>query len=153
MVGGCKGNFTKELEKNLAQHRFDEKIMRYKWEAYKKNFQIFICGNPTSTKVSSQDEKTEVGPNGIVQEEKTQTKDFDDLKNGVAQKEEVQLEIPHDFRGGGQEEKDLEGIQEHERWRFFQHQKKRYPRYNVSTQNHKLNYQGRKLELHSKMQI
>ncbi len=41
--------FTKELEKNLAQHRIDERIMRYKLEAYQKNFPDFICGNPTST--------------------------------------------------------------------------------------------------------
>ncbi len=45
--------FTKELEKNLAQHRADERIMRYKLETYQKNFLDFICGNPTSIKVSS----------------------------------------------------------------------------------------------------
>ncbi len=30
--------FTRELEKNLAQHRTDERILRYKLEAYQKNF-------------------------------------------------------------------------------------------------------------------
>ncbi len=34
--------FTKELEKNLAVHRVDEKFMRYKLEAYQKKFQI-LC--------------------------------------------------------------------------------------------------------------
>jgi hypothetical protein len=34
MVGGCRGIFSKELEKNLAQHRADEKIPRYKLEIY-----------------------------------------------------------------------------------------------------------------------
>jgi hypothetical protein len=43
--------FTKELEKNLAQHRVDEKKLRYKLEAYQNNFPNFICGSPTSTKV------------------------------------------------------------------------------------------------------
>jgi hypothetical protein len=43
--------FTKELEKNLAQHRADEIILRYKLEAYQKNFPDFICGSPTSTEV------------------------------------------------------------------------------------------------------
>jgi hypothetical protein len=30
----AKEYFTKELEKNLAQHRIDERIFRYKLEAY-----------------------------------------------------------------------------------------------------------------------
>ncbi len=46
--------FTKELQKNLVQHKVDKRIMRYKLEAYQKNFPNFICGNPTSTKVSNQ---------------------------------------------------------------------------------------------------
>ncbi len=66
--------FTKELEKNIAQHRVVERILRYKLEAYQKNFPIFICGNPTSTKVLSQDEEIETRPSGIVQEEEVQTK-------------------------------------------------------------------------------
>ncbi len=61
----AKEYFTKELEKNLAQHRVDERIMRYKLEAYQKNFPNFICCSPTNTQVLGQDEKTEVGPNGI----------------------------------------------------------------------------------------
>jgi len=44
--------FTKGLEKNLAQHKVDERILRYKLESYQKNFPHFICGSPTSTKVS-----------------------------------------------------------------------------------------------------
>ncbi len=32
--------FTKELEKNLAQHKANERILRYKLEAYPKKFQI-----------------------------------------------------------------------------------------------------------------
>jgi hypothetical protein len=47
----AKDYFTKELEKNLAQHRVDERIMRYKL-AYQKNFLDFICGSPTSIEVS-----------------------------------------------------------------------------------------------------
>ncbi len=43
----AKGYFTKELEKNLAQH--NERILRYKLEAYKKHFPKLICGNLTST--------------------------------------------------------------------------------------------------------
>jgi hypothetical protein len=30
----AKEYFTKEMEKNLAQHRVNEKILRYKLEAY-----------------------------------------------------------------------------------------------------------------------
>jgi hypothetical protein len=43
--------FRKELEKNLIQHRADERILRYKLKTYQKNFPDLICGNPTSTKV------------------------------------------------------------------------------------------------------
>jgi hypothetical protein len=56
--------FTKELEKNLAEHRANEKIKKYKLEAYQKNFPNFICGSPTSTKVLGQYEETETGPSG-----------------------------------------------------------------------------------------
>jgi len=38
--------------------------MSYKLEAYQKNFLDFICGSPTSTEVSSQDEKTKTRLNG-----------------------------------------------------------------------------------------
>jgi antitoxin component HigA of HigAB toxin-antitoxin module len=48
-----KEYFTKELEKNLVQHRANEKILKYKLEAYQKNFPILICGSPTNIEVSS----------------------------------------------------------------------------------------------------
>jgi hypothetical protein len=32
--------FTKKLEKNLVQHRTNEKNLKYNLEAYQKNFQI-----------------------------------------------------------------------------------------------------------------
>ncbi len=57
---------TKELEKKLAQHKTDEKVMRYKLEAYQKNFPDFICGSPTSIEVLDQDEETKVRPSGII---------------------------------------------------------------------------------------
>jgi hypothetical protein len=50
--------FTKELEKNMDQHRADERILKYKLEAYQKNFLDFICGNPTNIEVLGQDEET-----------------------------------------------------------------------------------------------
>jgi hypothetical protein len=58
MVGGCIRNFSMELEKNLAQHKTDERILKYKLEIYQQNFPNFIYGNPTSTEVSGQDEET-----------------------------------------------------------------------------------------------
>jgi hypothetical protein len=53
-----KEYFTKLLEKNLVHHKTNEKILRYKLEAYQKNFLELICGNLTSIKVSDQDEET-----------------------------------------------------------------------------------------------
>jgi hypothetical protein len=49
----AKQYFTKEMEKNLAPHRIDENILKYKWEVYQKNFLDFIFGNPTNIEVSS----------------------------------------------------------------------------------------------------
>ncbi len=46
--------------------------MRYKLEAYQMNFLNFICGSPTNTKVSCQDEETEARPNGTTQKEEVQ---------------------------------------------------------------------------------
>ncbi len=43
-----KEYFTKELEKNLAQHRANERILRYKLEAYQNKILDFIYGSPTS---------------------------------------------------------------------------------------------------------
>jgi hypothetical protein len=55
--------FTKELEKDLAQHKADERILRYKLETYQKNFPKFIYNSPTSIEVYGQDVENEVGPN------------------------------------------------------------------------------------------
>jgi len=44
--------FTKELKKSLGQHRVNERILRYKLEAYQKIFPIFIYGSLTSIEVS-----------------------------------------------------------------------------------------------------
>jgi hypothetical protein len=49
--------FRKEMVKNLAQHRTDEKIMKYKLEAYQKIFLDFICGGPTSIEVRMKRQK------------------------------------------------------------------------------------------------
>jgi hypothetical protein len=46
------------------QHKANEIILKYKLEAYQKNFFDFICGNPTSIEVSGQDKETEARPNG-----------------------------------------------------------------------------------------
>ncbi len=45
--------FAKELEKNLAQHRFNQRILRYKLEVYQRNFPIFVYGNPTNMEALS----------------------------------------------------------------------------------------------------
>jgi hypothetical protein len=58
--------FIKELENNLVQHRADEIFLRYKLEAYQKNFPDFICGSPTNTKVLGQDEETKTWVDGRV---------------------------------------------------------------------------------------
>jgi len=86
--------FTKEMEKNLVQHKTDENILRYKLEAYQKNFLDFIYGNPTSIKVSGHNERKEAGPDGIVQEEEVKTKEPQDLKSRTTQEEEVQPKKP-----------------------------------------------------------
>ncbi len=102
------------MEKNLAQHRANEKIVRYKLEAYQKNFPDFISSSSTSTKILGQDEKTKVRPSGIAQEVEMQTEQPQDLINGATQ-EEVQPKKPQDLKGGGQEEIEPQNIQEQEK--------------------------------------
>jgi hypothetical protein len=38
----AKEHFTKELENNLAQHKANERILKYKLEAYQRIFQILF---------------------------------------------------------------------------------------------------------------
>jgi len=70
-----KEYFTKDLEKNLARHRVDEIIMKYKLEIFQKNFSNFVYGNLISTKALDKDEKVEARPNGTIQEEEMKTKE------------------------------------------------------------------------------
>jgi hypothetical protein len=62
----AKEYFTKELEKNLAHRKVDERI--YKLKIYQKNFLDFVYGNPTSKEASNKDEEAKVRPSGIPQE-------------------------------------------------------------------------------------
>jgi len=48
----------------LAQHKANEKILKYNLEAYQKNFLDFICGSPTSAEVLGQDDETKARPIG-----------------------------------------------------------------------------------------
>jgi hypothetical protein len=59
---------AKELEKNLAQHRVDERNLMYKLEIYQRNFLNFVCESPTSTETSSQDEETKTRRSGTTHE-------------------------------------------------------------------------------------
>jgi len=61
--------FIKELEKNLTQHRIDERSLKYKLEIYWKKIPDFVCGNPTNTKTLGQSKEIEIRPSGITQEE------------------------------------------------------------------------------------
>ncbi len=82
--------FVKELEKNLAQHRTNERNLRYKLEIYQNFFPKFVYGNSISTKTSGQDEEVEARFNGTVQEEEIQTKEIKELKGGGQEKIEPQ---------------------------------------------------------------
>jgi len=106
--------FIKIFFLNLAYHRANERILRYKLEVYQKNFPYFIYGSPTSTEVLGHDEETNVRPNGIAQEEEVQIEESQDHRNGVAQ-EEVQLDIPQVFRGRVMKKKKSKGFQEQEK--------------------------------------
>jgi hypothetical protein len=60
--------FFKELEKNLAHHRINEKTYKHKLEVYQRTFPNFVCGSPINIKTSNENED-KVGPNGTVEEE------------------------------------------------------------------------------------
>jgi hypothetical protein len=80
--------FAKELEKNLAQHRANERNLKYKLEIYYIFFPKFVFGNPISTKTLSQDEEAEARPNGTIQEEDVWIKEIKELKRGGQEKKE-----------------------------------------------------------------
>jgi hypothetical protein len=65
----AKEQFVKECEKNLIQHRTNERNLKYKLEIYQKEFPKFICGSPINTKASCQNEETKTRPSGTAQEE------------------------------------------------------------------------------------
>jgi len=82
-VGGCKGIFYKELEKKLAQHKANERTYMYKLEAYQRTFLDFVCGSPTSIKVSCQDEENEAWPVGQLKKRRCKLKNHRYLKEEV----------------------------------------------------------------------
>jgi hypothetical protein len=55
------------LEKNLVQHRADERIQKYKLEVYQKNFIDFVCGSLIYTEASNKDEEAKARPSKIAQ--------------------------------------------------------------------------------------
>jgi hypothetical protein len=57
------------LEKNLTEHRANERILRYKLKFYQKNFLGFVYGNLRSIEAWDRDEEVEARPNRIAQEE------------------------------------------------------------------------------------
>jgi hypothetical protein len=65
------------LEKNLVQHKADERIMRYKLEVYQKKIPNFVyaSGSPTNTEASNKDKEVEARLGEIVQEEEVQIKE------------------------------------------------------------------------------
>ncbi len=83
--------FVKELEKNLDQHKVNERILKYKLEIYHKRFLEFICGSPTSAETLGQDEEVEVWAIRIAQEEEVQTQEPQELKGGGQEKREPQI--------------------------------------------------------------
>jgi len=60
--------FSKELEKNLAQHKADERMYKCKLEVYYKTFLDFVYGSLISIEALSQDEENEARPSGTTQE-------------------------------------------------------------------------------------
>jgi len=65
----AKKYFSKELEKNLAQHRVNERMYMYKLEVHHKTFPDFVCESPINTETLGQDEENEARPSGTSQEE------------------------------------------------------------------------------------
>ncbi len=73
--------------RKIWPNKANEKKYRYKLKVYQRTFPDFICGSPTSTETSCQDEENEASP------------------CGATQKEKVQVEKPLIFKGKGQENK------------------------------------------------
>jgi ribosomal protein L32E len=91
------------LEKNLVQHKTNERIMRYKLEVYEKknSFHLWQSNKYRGIAPRWRDKSR---ANGITQKKEIQIKESQDLKRGTTQ-EEVHPKIPYDLKGKGQEEK------------------------------------------------
>ncbi len=83
MVGGYKRIFYKGVGEEFDSTKSWWKNFEAQLEAYQKNFPDFIYGNPTNTEILGQDENTEIGLNGIAQEEEVKIEEPQDLKSGV----------------------------------------------------------------------
>ncbi len=123
--------FTKELEKNLAQHRVNERILRYKLEAYQKNFLDFIYGSPTSTKILSQNEEIKQGLVEQLRRKKYRLKNHKTSKVEQFKRRRYSQKYHRTLEEGIKKKKNQREFRNRNMWRLFQHQKKKYPRYNI----------------------
>jgi hypothetical protein len=58
--------FSKHFKQNItAQHRTNERSVKYMLEIYQNKCPEFICGSLTSTKTLGQDEEIQARPSGI----------------------------------------------------------------------------------------
>jgi len=80
--------FTKELQKNLAQHKVDKELWGISWKLIKRIFQISFVAIQQVQRYQV-NKKIKVGPNGTTQEEEIQIEESQDFKSGVVQEEEV----------------------------------------------------------------
>jgi len=110
--------FTKELEKNLAQHKANEKILRYKLEVYQKNFPEFIYGNPTSIEESGQDEEIETRPGGTTSKEEVQIKESHDLKKVEQLRNRYNQRYHNTLKEGVRKKKNQREFRNRKRWKL-----------------------------------
>ncbi len=123
------------------------------WKLIKRIFQISFVAIQQVQRYRARMKKQKQGPVGQLRRRKYKIERSQDFRSGATHKEDVHLEIPHDLREGVGKKNNYREFKNKKRWRLFQRYKKRYPRYNIYTLNHKLNQWGRRSKFQSKTQI
>ncbi len=108
--------FTKELEKNLAQHRADERILRYKLKDYQKNFPDFICGSP---RYQIRMKRQKQGLMGQLKRRKYRLKNHKTSKVEQLKRRRYNQRYHMTLKQGVRKKKNLREFRNRKRWRLF----------------------------------
>ncbi len=115
-----------ELEKNLAQHRVDERILRYKLQAYQKRFQISFIVIQQGQRYQAMMKRQKQGLMGQLRRKKYRLRNHKTLKAQQLKRRRYSQRYHKTLEEGVRKKNNQREFKNRKRWRLFQHQQKRY---------------------------